>query len=311
MTCAIAAFTARGMALARTIAKAVDADVFAPERYAIAPARPMAGGLRAWMDSAFDQYEAFIFVGAAGIAVRAIAPHVRDKTTDPAVVVVDERRRYAIPILSGHIGGANELAARIAHKIGAAPVLTTATDINGVPAIDIWATKTNIAIENPGAIKEISAAALNGREVGVMITERTIKPPFPVTLTLRPRTLAVGIGCKRGISSDALEKGLCQFLTSCGVSLLSVEAFATIDLKKDETALIYLSEKYRIPLITYTEEELRAVPGAFSESKWVEKTVGVGTVCERAAVLRTGGRLLVGKTIIDGATFALSGEDAV
>ena len=263
-----------------------------------------------WAREAFADADALLFIGACGIAVRAIAPLCRDKAADPAVLVMDEMGRHIIPILSGHIGGANDLALLLAERTGAEPVLTTATDVRGVPAIDSWAMKNDCAIENKAAIQAVSAAALAGKSVGVAITEREIRPPFPVTLFLRPRTLTLGVGCKRGTDAAHLEDCFRAFLHENGVSPLSVRAVATIDVKKDEAAILALCEKYRFPLQTYSAAELNAVPGVFAHSDFVMKTVGCGCVCERAAVM-TGGRLLVGKTTMQGVTLALAGEENV
>ena len=263
-----------------------------------------------WAREAFADADALLFIGACGIAVRAIAPLCRDKAADPAVLVMDEMGRHIIPILSGHIGGANDLALLLAERTGAEPVLTTATDVRGVPAIDSWAMKNDCAIENKAAIQAVSADALAGKSVGVAITEREIRPPFPVTLFLRPRTLTLGVGCKRGTDAAHLEDCFRAFLHENGVSPLSVRAVATIDVKKDEAAILALCEKYRFPLQTYSAAELNAVPGVFAHSDFVMKTVGCGCVCERAAVM-TGGRLLVGKTAMQGVTLALAGEENV
>lgn len=264
-----------------------------------------------WAREAFADADALLFIGACGIAVRAIAPLCRDKTIDPAVLVMDEMGRHIIPILSGHIGGANDLALLLAQKTGAEPVLTTATDVRGIPAIDSWAVKNDCAIENKSAIQAVSSAALAGKPVGVAITERELRPPFPVTLFLRPRTLTVGVGCKRGTDAAHLESCFRAFLHENGVSPLSVRAVATIDIKKDEAAILALCEKHRFPLQTYSAAALNAVPGAFAHSDFVMKTVGCGCVCERAAVLASGGRLLVGKTAMEGVTLALAGEEDV
>ena len=131
MTCAYLAFTSKGLALARKLAAAQPGDV----------ARSGENGvtLANWTAAQFAQSDAIVFVGAVGIAVRAIAPHCRSKATDPAVVVLDECGRFAIPLLSGHLGGANDLARRLAKAYGAVPVITTATDANGVFAVDEWA----------------------------------------------------------------------------------------------------------------------------------------------------------------------------
>ena len=197
-----------------------------------------------WAREAFADADALLFIGACGIAVRAIAPLCRDKAADPAVLVMDEMGRHIIPILSGHIGGANDLALLLAERTGAEPVLTT--------AIDSWAMKNDCAIENKAAIQAVSAAALAGKSVGVAITEREIRPPFSVTLFLRPRTLTLGVGCKRGTDAAHLEDCFRAFLHENGVSPLSVRAVATIDVKKDEAAILALCEKYRFPLLTYS-----------------------------------------------------------
>lgn len=262
-----------------------------------------------WAREHFPRQDALLFIGACGIAVRAIAPLARDKTVDPAVLVMDEAGRHIIPILSGHIGGANALALSLAERTGAEAVITTATDVEGVPAIDTWAVQNDCAIENPRSILPVSAAALAHRPVGVMISERTLTPPFPVTLTLRPRTLVLGVGCKKGVSPDLFEHSALAFLKDCGVSLLSVRAVATIDLKAREPAITAFCEKYSLPLHTYTAQELADVPGTFAHSDFVKQTVGVGCVCERAAMACRPGRLLMGKTAMDGITFALAGEE--
>lgn len=262
-----------------------------------------------WAREHFDQADALLFIGACGIAVRAIAPLCKSKTTDPAVVVMDEAGRFVIPLLSGHIGGANELAADIAARIGATPVVTTATDGRGIPAIDTWAVHNDCAIENPSAIQPVSSALLAGQAVGVMISERTLTPPYPVTLTLRPRTLVIGVGCKRGTSAEYIETCVTQFLRDNGLSLLSVRAVASIDLKADEPGLTAFCAKYRFPLLTYAAEALMALPGVFSCSEFVLRTTGVDCVCERAAVMASGQGLLIGKTRFEGVTLALSGDE--
>lgn len=310
MRIGIVAFTARGVQLARRLRIPLGADVFVPPSYAMGDILPMENGVREWARAAFCAYSALIFIGAAGIAVRAVAPFIKDKTTDPAVVVLDERAMHVIPILSGHIGGANELALKIGELTGARPVITTATDLNEVPAIDTWAVKNDMVIENKDAIKAVSSSALNGEPVGVAITERAIEPPFPMTLFLRPRTLTVGVGCKRNVDSALLEKNLLDFLKICGVSPLAVCSLASIDRKADERALLDFTQKYNIPLAVYSAEDLREVQGSFTPSRWVEKTVGVDNVCERAAVRNSGGFLLMGKTIYEGMTFALATKEA-
>lgn len=156
MSRAYLAFTAKGEALAQRLAEALPGSV------------SRCGGdvtLKGWTAEHFAQNEALIFVGAVGIAVRAIAPHCRSKAADPAVVVVDEGGNFAVPLLSGHLGGANALARALAKACGAVPVITTATDVNGLFAVDLWAKAQNCAVLEPERIKRVSGALLAGQTV--------------------------------------------------------------------------------------------------------------------------------------------------
>ena len=157
MTCAYLAFTSKGLALARKLAAA--------QPGAVARCGENGVTLANWTAAQFAQSDALVFVGAVGIAVRAIAPHCRSKATDPAVVVLDECGRFAIPLLSGHLGGANDLARRLAKAYGAVPVITTATDANGVFAVDEWAKHQHCLVVEPARIRKVSSALLAGRTV--------------------------------------------------------------------------------------------------------------------------------------------------
>lgn len=166
---AIAGFTANGCVLAQKIANELEgARAWAPCRIAEEVGLPGFDSVGAWTGQAFSQgCDGIVFVGACGIAVRAVAPYVASKMHDPAVVCVDEAGRWAISLLSGHVGGANDLACRIARIVGATPVVTTATDVRGVFAIDEWAARCGLIIVNPQLIKRVSGALLEGGHVGV------------------------------------------------------------------------------------------------------------------------------------------------
>ena len=168
---AIAGFTANGCVLAQKIANELEgARAWAPCRIAEEVGLPGFDSVGAWTGDAFAQgCDGIVFVGACGIAVRAVAPYVASKMHDPAVVCVDEAGRWAISLLSGHVGGANDLARRIARIVGATPVVTTATDVRGVFAIDEWAARCGLVIANPQLIKCVSGALLEGRRVGVRV----------------------------------------------------------------------------------------------------------------------------------------------
>lgn len=188
---ALISFTGRGAKLCRSIAGGLEKKRLGYECKAFATGSfaeengllPVETSLCQWTKKAFSETDALIFVGACGIAVRAIAPYVKSKTQDPAVVVVDEAGTYAISLLSGHVGGANELTSEVAGIIGAEPVITTATDIHGLFAVDEWAKRQNLRIEDMTKAKEISAALLAGEEIGI-VSSYPIEGSVPDRLVL-------------------------------------------------------------------------------------------------------------------------------
>ena len=301
--------------------------------------------LQEWTGEAFADHQPILFVGACGIAVRAIAPFVQDKLTDSPVLVMDEKGKHIIPILSGHIGGANELACRLAEATGAELVLTTATDVNHIFAVDVFAKKNGLRIENRDGIRYISDKLLRGQQVSVQLDEAF---SFQISEAELPKGLVLYEGGTRSDLSPDLVISTMQnkikkqnevrkntevlYLTAkpyvlgigCkkGKSLAELRSFvehyvteeqlracyaiASIDLKAEEVGLQELAQYYGIPLITYSSEVLSQVEGSFSESDFVKETTGVGSVCERAAVCLGKGRLLQRKIAEDGMTLAVA-----
>ena len=278
----------------------------------------------------FASSEILVFVGSCGIAVRKIAPYVHDKRTDPAVVCVDELGTFVIPLLSGHIGGANALSRCIAESLHATPVITTATDINRRFSVDTWATEHGCTISSMKLAKAVSAAILerdiplksdfpiagtlpngvisgeNGN-IGIYLTV-TDKEPFENTLRLIPKVLHLGIGCRRGIEKEAVERAVAQVFQENGLDFRAVKCAASIDLKQDEEGLLSFCKEQNIPIRFYTAEELEAVPGEFTPSPFVQKVTGVDNVCERAALLGAD-HLIVKKTACHGVTVAVAMEN--
>ena len=163
MKVSIIAFTDNGMEIAYKLSNSLS------ETNDVDFTRCGKGALSTWTEEHFSTNDALIFIGAIGIALRAIAPYIKTKTKDPAVVVVDELGQFSIPILSGHIGGANELALRISEILNAIPVITTATDINKVFAVDTWAKSQGLHILNPECIKLVSSKLLKGEANTILI----------------------------------------------------------------------------------------------------------------------------------------------
>jgi cobalt-precorrin 5A hydrolase len=303
----VLAFTRAGAALAGKIAAALDGQAWASAQYASGAILPLELPVSAWTHEHFAGSSALIFVSACGIAVRAVAPCLKSKASDPAVLCLDDQGRHVISLLSGHLGGANELALKVASLTGGEAVITTATDVHGAEAVDVWARDHSCAIENISAVKYISAAVLDGRKVGVAVTEQLQPAPWPTTLWLRPKNLVLGAGCKRGTPLESLHGAAQDFLRGAGVSELSLRAVASIDLKADEQGLNALAAGFGVPFLTYSAEKLMQVPGKFSASEKVLAVTGTDNVCERAAVLASGmGPLLRSKTIYPGITLALA-----
>lgn len=295
--------------------------------------------LSQWTGKMFAEKRAMIFVSATGIAVRAIAPWIRDKMTDPPVVTVDEGAQFVIPLLSGHVGGANELARHIADWLEAVPVITTATDVNGKFAVDLFASAYHMTIIDRKEAKNISAAVLEGKQIGVFsdlpikklpdgfVMDRwceeniciTVKDPsFPEKkasyLRLVPRAVVLGVGCRRGTDPEFMKEKVFALLKEHGIDPAAVKAIASVDVKQDEPAVLGLKQVFDGECLHqpceqrfYTPEQLNQVPGDFKESDFVKKQIGVGNVCERSACA-AGGKLLVEKQAGDGITLAAALE---
>lgn len=296
--------------------------------------------ISSWAGEQMAAHHTLVFVGACGIAVRAIAPWITDKLHDSPVLVMDEQGQYVIPLLSGHVGGANELAARLAGELGAAPVITTATDLHGSFAVDLFAKRNDLWICNREGIARVSAKVLAGEEITMSIQTGHLEadevipagirlcayPPMEKVdvliadgteealqeeaagLLLQPKKYILGVGCKKGTNSVKLETFLRKILEEQGIAMEQISALASIDVKKEERCLLDFSEKYRIPFRTYSAQELQAVPGTFHGSDFVKAQVGVDNVCERAAMKAagTGGQICLGKQAQDGMTVAIA-----
>ncbi|MDO4732225.1 MAG: cobalamin biosynthesis protein [Bacillota bacterium] len=286
------------------------------------PTAPFYGELFSWAD-------ALVFVSACGIAVREIAPHVREKQSDPAVICIDEQGHFVIPLLSGHIGAGNELALRIADALHASPVITTATDINKRFSVDAWAARNNFVIDDLQQAKAVSAAILerdiplscdfgiatelpgglvsaDSGELGICISYRK-KAPFVQTLRLIPKILHIGIGCRKGSSDVAIREAVNTVIDQEGLDKRAVRCVASIDLKAEEEGLLKYCEENGLMPVFYSSAELLEVPGSFTPSSFVQSVTGVDNVCERAALLGAD-ELIVRKTAVSAVTVAVAVE---
>lgn len=293
----------------------------------------------------FNQHEALVFVSAVGIAVRAIAPHIRDKTVDPAVVVVDNSGAFSISLLSGHIGGANDLARKVADVVGAMPVITTATDVFGKPAIDLLMKELGLKTGDMANLRRVSSGILRGESacifadiplgrwgdrvkasynvrplsrlakyekayehVVVILDDEQVRPKRQDALVLKVRRVYAGVGFKKGATANDLKRALRTALAKRSLHTYNLKGLASIDIKSEDQALLEAAKYFNVEVVCYPAEELdKATPNI---SEFVKEKVGAGGVCEPAAILSSkGGKLILPKTVYGKVTVALAEEE--
>lgn len=332
MKIAVFAYSRQGCKTARrVIAHFADQEIqaYTMERFEEAGFLPICRPSKSFYGPIFNNVDAMVFVGSVGIAVREIAPHVRDKATDPAVISIDELGRFSVPLLSGHIGGANALALDLANALGAIPVITTATDINKKFSVDAWAARKGLVIASLSRAKAVSAAILeqdmplksdypivtnlpggvvlaDSGDVGIRISVFKDEP-YKQTLRLIPKILHLGIGCRKGTPVETIREAVDEVLLEHNIDQRAIKCAASIDLKKEEPGLLEFCAEQMLPVQFYTAGELKAVPGEFTPSVFVQSITGVDNVCERSALIGAE-KLIVRKTALNGVTVALAAE---
>jgi cobalamin biosynthesis protein CbiG len=358
---AVYVLTGQGLAVARRIAAALDARLYIsrsvqeeearpPGAYRVHPSDFTSAGKRLpprrfsrlieAVRARFHEHGAHIFITAAGIAVRAVAPLLQDKNRDPAVLVIDQRGRFVISLASGHAGGANALTMRVATMLGAVPVITTATDVERLPALDVLAKDRGLGIAAPAAIRTISAELLAGRRILLhdpenwlgmkgsvwedlflpepdmrRVLEAVLQPRVIVTeqalpaagapslvrgrslcLTLHPRLLHVGIGCRKGTSAQEIVRHIRESLAVASLPEAAVAALASLDAKRAEAGLAGAARELSLDVCFFSAEEL-ACYSVSAPSPMAVRRFGIQGVCEPAALAAAGqgARLLVAK----------------
>ena len=342
--CALYCFTKNGLAQARTIAKALGkAVIFSPFDSSSEQEKTFKRPLSKHVAAVWPEYAAHIFIGATGIAVRCTAPLLQNKAVDPAVIALPENGSHVIPLVSGHLGGANRLARRIARITGGQAVLSTATDVNNLPAFDDVCAGEQGRVLNPSAIKALNTALLEGKDIAFLGPKRIFDayfadassihyetslagtssayavlwdsgeevPDSVTALRLTSRTHTLGIGCRKGIASEELLNAAEHFLADHGLTPDNIATLATCDVKKEEEAITRLAEAWQKPLHYYSAEELAQVPVPTPSDKVLEK-LKTPSVSEAASLLcagygtRQGAHIQVPKHIIGNVTLALS-----
>lgn len=284
---------------------------------------------RVWKESVEDRrYDALICIMATGIVVRIIGPLLHDKQTDPAVVVCDEAGRFAISLVSGHLGGANTLAEQVADILGGQAVITTASDVLGKTPLDLWIREQGFVVPDRKGLTRIMGRLVNGATIRIwseiplpdlppdmekiddpgqadlLVTCRT-----DVTgrgLLLHPKILVAGIGCNRDTPAREIEQALAEACAANNLALPSIARLASIDLKQDEAGLLEFARTSDYPLVFFNRDQLNCVDNV-SSSAAVLKATGAKGVAEPAAILAAGnGRLLVRKMKWPNVTVAIA-----
>ncbi len=349
MTLAVITVTRQGLALGEHILAAEsDAVLYVPAKYGIEPdgrRRVFPGQLAPLLAEIYGSFDGFVFVMATGIVVRMIAEHIKDKRYDPAVVVMDITGRFAISLVSGHLGGANALTRRLAEITGATPVITTGTDVNETIAPDVIAMEIGGEVDDFEVMKKVSAALVDGDATGVVdltgvdppslrgplkgnvkvfptlealqaspvvagivITNRRLNlaPAARPVVALRPKNLVIGVGCNRGTAADEIVEAVERVLRERGFALKSARALATVDAKSEEAGLVEAAARLGVPLAFCDKATLNAVPNVPNASEAPRKFVGVQGVAEPSALAVSGGRLVVEKVKSGNVTVAVA-----
>lgn len=285
--------------------------------------------------SVFDKYDCIIGIMASGIMIRSIAPYVQSKLTDPAVLLIDDNSNFVISLLSGHMGGANDLTLKIASIIDATPVITTSTDVNHKTGIDSIAKHFYFSLENPENIKFINRALVDNQSVDLILPSEydfiltdDIKNSYNVIIDntlemivssinghdviLKPRNMVMGIGARKNIASEKVKNAILKSCTILEIPVKRIDSFATADVKANEQGILDNVHELDKPLKIVSMDSIRDYQNEeVSKSDFVMKQFGVKGVCEPTCLIVNGStsHLIFKKTAFDGVTIAVSISD--
>lgn len=291
--------------------------------------------LKEFVPEIFGKYNYIIFIMASGIVVRTIAPLIKNKFSDPAILVSDEKGKNIISLLSGHMGGANEMTLYISNLLNSNPVITTATDVNNKSSLDMIAKKLNAHIYDfRNKVLKINSMLVNDEvvnlfidgdydidtrgfnickrdeinnldEVVVISNKKNLNLINNNILKVVPKNIVIGIGCRKNMDKEYMINSLSDFLHKQNIDINSIKEIGSIDVKKNEEALINLSIYLNVPFKIFTAEEISKVEHLYEKSDWVKQNVGVHSVAEPVAHLLSDGNLIIKKHKYNGITFSV------
>jgi len=282
----------------------------------------------------FENYSALVCIFSLGAVIRLVAPHMKDKKTDPAVVVIDDTAKFVISTLSGHLGGANQLSEEIASTLGAIPVVTTAADVNKTIAVDLLGREFGWEIDENSTVTKVSAFMVNEEKIGVFqdageknwwlpkkelpknvhiyksfseIVESDCKGFLIITdkkienseiqnrvVIYRPKTLVVGVGLHWDTTKDTIREGMNFCLSKFNLSPKSLAKFVSIKKEVEVKGLQELSEEMKVPVEYFDKADLSVI-SIPNPSDIVQTFEGTSSVSEAAAIKASGGELVVQK----------------
>lgn len=322
MKWAIVSVTKKGVERGLEIKSELCADLYTIPKFHREGAISMEGGFKRGVADIFYRYDMLLFIMASGIVVRSIAPLIRSKDVDPGVLVMDERANFATSLLSGHLGGANEGAQRLADLTGAVPVVSTASDVSGKIAVDTIAMEIGGRLESLESAKKVTSLIVAGEAVELRVPENIggHNPAGLVVVSNRtklevsqiiPENIVVGIGCRRDTPCREIMEALKEVFDGLYLHMKSIRLLATVDVKEDEKGLLELSEIIGKALVIVGRKEIARIEEKFETSDFVRKTIGVGAVSAPAAEIASGrrGRFLMEKYKKNGVTISVYQEE--
>ncbi|MDO5028562.1 MAG: cobalt-precorrin 5A hydrolase [Bacillota bacterium] len=289
------------------------------------------------LEKYWQEAQAFIFISSTGIAVRMIKDFIVAKDQDPAIIVIDDTGKNVISLLSGHLGGANDLTRDLAEFLGAYPVITTSTDNHGIEAVDSFARTNGYQLEDKARILPISKLMLEGKSLGfysqeekvpayknlkvlenledlqglagLIVVSNKISTDFDLpSIWLYPKNINLGLGCRKDTPGLKIIAFIEEELARLGLSTSSIKAIGTVEAKRNEAGIQEAADYFKVEKKVFTNEQIKTVEDKFAKSDFVKKTIGVYSVAEPSAYL-LGGRLITERLKKDGITLAISLED--
>lgn len=346
---AIITLSQDGVTTARRLLKRFsdrEVSIFTKEKYAGENELLIETDIATFFGKIMQEYSVIVAIMATGIVVRAVAPYLVHKSKDPAIIVMDTKGDFAISLLSGHLGGANDYARLIEERFGAQAVITTGTDVKGTMAVDILAEKINCQIADFTAAKDITAQILNGEKIGILsedqIDLKGIELPHNIVLCpdpekmgdlqglirissqlaerdyglpqvrLAPKNIIIGIGCRRNVPGAKILTKIEETFLAEGLDLKSIKLLATVSLKADEAGITEACQVLKAKKVIIPDEMVKMVQNRFAGSDFVFKTTGMYAVSEPCGYIASGfGQCLIEKKKLDGITLSVWRENNV